>query len=112
MFGFIETFQDPWTAAVFANGDTDYKSGHMYQGYGTRGISKTELVISDLRYEGEDVNRYNFGQYKVKIGPKNKNVESYKGLQEITKFIKESTVQTTTESEWEKVLDMDGILRS
>ncbi|KAG1190059.1 hypothetical protein G6F70_009419 [Rhizopus microsporus] len=34
LFGLIETFQDPWTANVFADGDKDYKGGNLYQGVG------------------------------------------------------------------------------
>lgn len=112
MYGLIETFQDPWNAAVFANGDSNYESGHMYQGYGTRVTRELGPIISDLHYEGTDINRYNVGQYKIKVGPKKKSIKSYEGLQEFTKFVTESSTKTTPESEWEKVLDVDGFLRA
>lgn len=110
LFGLIETFQDPWTAAVFGNGDTDYESGHMYQGYGIHSSKKNGDGVSDLGYN-EDLGYYNRLQYKVKTGPNKKLVESFDELQEFTKFIYDSTAQTSL-SKWDQVIDVEGFLRA
>ncbi|KAI9480423.1 MAG: coth protein-domain-containing protein [Benjaminiella poitrasii] len=113
LFGLIETYQDPWTSNVFADGKEDYTSGHLYQGTGfsLQNIT-TPVAISDLRYEGDNLTAYSLGQYKVKAGPSRKTLDAYKDLQKFTKFINESTVRTMPEYEWEKKLDVDNFLRA
>lgn len=111
LYGLIETFQDPWAAATFAEGDTSYVSGSLYQGTGYM-YADNEFFISDLRYEGSNITRYNNGQYKVKAGPNKKSVEAYTNLQEFTKFINESLVEKTPTDEWESRLNVDGFLRA
>ncbi|KAI8090410.1 coth protein-domain-containing protein [Thamnidium elegans] len=111
LYGLIETFQDPWVAAEFAHGENGYKSGYLYQGIGLALTSSREAKLSDLRYEGIDMASYRAGQYKIKAGKHKKRINAYQDLQEFTKFINESSVSTTPESEWEKKLDIDGFLR-
>ncbi|GAA5798493.1 hypothetical protein HPULCUR_003897 [Helicostylum pulchrum] len=112
LYGLIETFQDPWAAAEFADGEKGYKAGYLYQGIGFSLTSAGVFKVSDLRYEGIDMANYRFGQYKIKAGKHKKRINAYQDLQEFTKFINESSVSTTPESEWEKKLDVDGFLRA
>jgi hypothetical protein len=111
LFGILETYQDPWPANEFANGEKDYKSGLLYQGIGFNNFGRG-AAISDLRYEGKNITKYDLGQYKIKAGPHKKSADAYEDLQKFTKFINESTVETTPESEWEKRIDVDGFLRA
>lgn len=109
----IETFQDPWPAAVFAGGDSNYESGHLYQGIGTNFLKHkdaTEIATSDLHYE-PDLEKYALGQYNVKAGPNRKKIEAFEELQKFTKFINESLMGETTQEEWEKQLHIEGFLR-
>ncbi|KAI9274035.1 coth protein-domain-containing protein [Helicostylum pulchrum] len=112
LYGLIETFQNPWAAAEFADGEKGYKAGYLYQGIGFSVTNAGVLKISDLRYEGIDMANYRVGQYKIKAGKHKKRINAYQDLQEFTKFINESSVSTTPESEWEKKLDVDGFLRA
>ncbi|GAA5798491.1 hypothetical protein HPULCUR_003895 [Helicostylum pulchrum] len=112
LYGLIETFQDPWAAAEFADGKNGYKAGYLYQGTGFNVTSAGVFKSSDLRYEGINMANYNGGQYKIKAGKHKKRINAYQDLQEFTKFINESSVSTTSESEWEKKLDVDGFLRA
>ena len=111
-FGIIENFQEPWTAAVFGHGESDYVSGYLYEGISIGTSIPNKPVASDLRYEGTDINFYNGGQYKIKAGPDKKEASAYKGLQEFTQFVNASTVEKTSPSEWEKRLDVSGFLRA
>ncbi|KAI8090406.1 coth protein-domain-containing protein [Thamnidium elegans] len=112
LYGLIEAFQDPWSATEFADGKKGYKSGYLYQGVGYAQLSSGGFKISDLRYEGIDMANYRAGQYKIKAGKHKKRINAYQDLQEFTKFIDESSVSTTPESEWEKKLDVDGFIRA
>jgi hypothetical protein len=112
LFGLIETFQDPWLSATFANGQDNYESGYLYQGISFNSEARERIRLSDLRYEGTDVSLYDVGQYQIKAGPSKKKASSYKDLQEFTKFINQSTTKNTSENEWEKKLDVEGFLRS
>ncbi|GAA5798492.1 hypothetical protein HPULCUR_003896 [Helicostylum pulchrum] len=112
LYGLIETFQDPWVAAEFADGEKDYGAGYLYQGTGLSQLGSRAYTISDLSYEGVDIENYNGGQYKIKAGKHKKRISSYEYLQEFIKFINETSVSTTSESEWEKKLDVDGFLRA
>ncbi|KAI8098289.1 coth protein-domain-containing protein [Gilbertella persicaria] len=113
LFGLIETFQDPWVATVFANNDKDYASGYLYQGEGFGFDEQEEQVyISDLRYEGTNISKYDFDQYDIKAGPSKNPLEDLIDLQTFTKFINDSSVSTTPESEWEKRLDVDCFSRA
>jgi hypothetical protein len=78
----------------------------LYQGVGFAGPFGKELVLSDLHYEGTNITRYGLGQYKIKAGPSKKSVDSFKDLQEFMKFINDSTTEITSESAWEKRLDI------
>ncbi|GAA5808628.1 hypothetical protein MFLAVUS_002020 [Mucor flavus] len=112
LYGLIETFQDPWAAAEFADGEKGYKAGYLYQGVGFGLLSSGVFKISDLNYEGIDMANYRVGQYKIKAGKHKKRINAYQDLQEFTKFINESSVSTTPESEWENRLDVDGFIRA
>ncbi|KAG2237294.1 hypothetical protein INT48_009027 [Thamnidium elegans] len=112
LYGLIETFQDPWAAAEFADGDKGYEAGYLYQGIGFTLDDSKGFKISDLRYEGINMANYSVGQYKIKAGINKKRINAYQDLQEFTKFIDESSVSTTPESEWEKKLDVDGFIRA
>ncbi|CAO3656949.1 unnamed protein product [Mucor hiemalis] len=109
LYGIIETFQDPWVANEFAGGNKDYTPGYLYQGQGAA-ENQTLPVLSDLSYY-PNVSYYNAGPYKIKAGPSKKNDEDYTNLQKFTKFVSESSANTSTE-EWEKVLDSTSLTRA
>lgn len=111
LYGLIETFQDPWTAATFANGEENYESGSLYQGIGFA-FADYEIFVSDLRYEGTNLSRYANTQYKIKAGPDRKTVDGFANLQQFTKFLNESTLAHTSTDEWESQLHVDGFLRA
>ena len=103
LFGLIETFQDLWTANVFADGDKDYKGGNLYQGVGA-GTNNT----GGLNYLS-NLTAYEDGQYKIKAG----NKKDYTPLQELTKFIADAPVNGTDAVDaWKSKLDMDSVIRS
>ncbi|CEG69366.1 hypothetical protein RMATCC62417_05453 [Rhizopus microsporus] len=103
LFGLIETFQDPWTANVFADGDKDYKGGNLYQGVGA-GTNNT----GGLNYLS-NLTAYRDGQYKIKAG----NKKDYAPLQELTKFIADAPVNGTDAVDaWKSKIDMDSVIRS
>lgn len=108
----IETFNDPWLASEFSNGDKSYKSGDLYQSFGYAGPFGDDLYLSDLRYEGENMTNYSHGQYKIKEGPSKKSSKAYGELKEFIDFINSSTTETTFEIDWEKKLDIDGFFRA
>lgn len=110
-YGFIETFQDPWLANEFADGDKDYKSGYLYQGQ-AMSMTQTQFLVSDLSYYGDNTTLYNLGQYKIKAGTKkDEKPKDYKELLEFTKFINETTNDTSVK-EWNKKLETDGFTRA
>lgn len=109
LYGIIETFQDPWVASEFAGGSKDYTSGYLYQGQAAA-ENATLPVLSDLEYY-PNISYYNAGQYKIKAGPSKKNDVDYADLQKFTKFIADSSTNTTTE-EWEKVFDTTSFMRA
>ncbi|CAO3678535.1 hypothetical protein G6F70_004770 [Rhizopus microsporus] len=102
LFGLIETFQDPWTANVFANGNKDYKSGNLYQGAGPGNNTGGLVYVSNLTAYGD-------GQYKTKAG----NKEDYAPLQELSKFIADVPVSgPDAVAIWKSKLDMDSVIRA
>lgn len=112
LFGLIETFQDPWLANEFAKGDSTYESGNLYQGSAI-GQDGNTTVFSDLSYF-ENTTLYSLGEYQVKAGPaksEKKPEKVYKELQEFTKFIHE-TSENTTVGEWEKRINTEGFVRA
>ncbi|CEG76210.1 hypothetical protein RMATCC62417_11139 [Rhizopus microsporus] len=103
LFGLIETFQDPWAANVFANGDKNYKSGNLYQGTG-QGMDNT----GGLKYQS-NLTAYENGLYKAKAG----NKKNYVPLQELTKFIADAPVSgPDAVAAWKSTLDMDSVIRA
>jgi hypothetical protein len=111
LYGLIETFQDPWTANMFADGDANYKSGYLYQAQ-IAAENQTVPVFSDLSYYGENTTLYSLGQYKIKAGTdKDETPDDYKDLQEFTKYIHSTTINTTVE-DWEKHLDTEVFTRA
>ncbi|KAI8635953.1 coth protein-domain-containing protein [Parasitella parasitica] len=110
-YGIIETFQDPWLANEFANGDENYKSGYLYQGQAFS-LTQTEFYGSDLSYYGNNMTLYSLGQYKIKAGTKSDAVpDDYKELRDFTKFVNETTSATSVE-EWNRKLETDGFIRA
>jgi spore coat protein CotH len=109
LYGLIETFQDPWLASEFADGDKGYKSGELYQGI-LASFTQTEFVISDLGYMGENVTKYSLGQYKMKAGENKKKEEGFVALKDFTKFVNGTTKDTSVD-EWEKHIDTKAFLR-
>ncbi|CAO3661801.1 unnamed protein product [Rhizopus stolonifer] len=109
LFGVIETFQDPWPADEFSNGEKDYSSGYLYQGHIMATENPPMQHLSDLSYY-ENLTDYSLGEYSIKAGPNRTKVEGYYALQNFTKFIHEAS-NTTSESDWEKYLDNQSFLR-
>ncbi|CEP09735.1 hypothetical protein [Parasitella parasitica] len=110
-YGIIETFQDPWLANEFANGDKKYKSGYLYQGQ-TFSMTQTEFYPSDLGFYGNNLTLYSLGQYKIKAGAKDDAApKDYKELRDFSKFINETTDATSVD-EWNAKLETDGFIRA
>lgn len=105
----IETFQDPWLANEFADGNNEYKSGYLYQAV-TIKENQTIPVISDLSYYS-NLSFYSAGEYKIKAGPTKENDADYVDLQEFTKFVSEANISTAS-SEWDTHLECEGFIRS
>ncbi|EIE79697.1 hypothetical protein RO3G_04402 [Rhizopus delemar RA 99-880] len=110
LYGLIETFQDPWLANEFANGDKSYESGYLYQGVLVGNNQSEWRFISDLSYR-ENITTYALGEYKIKAGPSKDEVQAYAALQDFTKFVYEAS-NTTTINDWEKHIDTEGFLRA
>lgn len=110
LFGIIETFQDPWPADEFSNGDKDYSSGYLYQGHIMAAENPPMQHLSDLSYY-ENLTDYSLGEYSIKAGPNRTKVEGYSALQNFTKFVHEVS-NTTSESDWEEYLDNESFLRA
>ncbi|KAI9480424.1 MAG: coth protein-domain-containing protein [Benjaminiella poitrasii] len=111
LYGLIETFQDPWLANVFANGDKDYRSGFLYQGR-VLGDNQTEIFFSDLSYYGENLTTYSLGQYEIKAGDQEQGTpEDFEQLKEFTKFINETDENTSVDI-WASRLDTEGFIRA
>ena len=109
LYGLIETFQDPWPANEFANGDKSYASGYLYQAL-TIAPNQTVPALSDLEYF-PNLTYYSGGEYKIKAGPSKTADQDFLDLQEFTKFISEASDNTTLE-EWNTHLDVDGFMRA
>jgi hypothetical protein len=109
LYGIVETFQDPWLASEFANGDKSYTSGYLYQG-GFAGKNQTVLAISDLEYFS-NLSHYNAGEYKIKAGPSKINDADFLDLQAFTKFVSEAN-DTTSVDDWSKQIDTNGFIRA
>lgn len=107
----IETFQDPWTANEFANGDKDYKPGYLYQGQ-VIGENQNQIYVSDLSYYGENTTIYSLGQYKIRSGTKkDEKPKDYEELKDFTKFVNQTTSATTVD-EWNSKFETDGFMRA
>ncbi|KAG1230998.1 hypothetical protein G6F68_019240 [Rhizopus microsporus] len=50
LFGIIDTFKGNWLANVFADGDSSYKNGYLYQGLFATPESGAFNHTSDLSY--------------------------------------------------------------
>ncbi|KAI8970671.1 coth protein-domain-containing protein [Pilobolus umbonatus] len=111
IFGFIETYQDPWLANKFAGGDTKYKSGYLYQGSGYEITTLTPKTFADLTYLEGNYTLYSSGQYKIKAGPSEDFPEDYAELDNFTKFIHFAN-ENTTADEWNAVIDAESFIRS
>lgn len=112
LFGLIDTFKDPWLANIFANGDSKYKNGDLFQGLFGTPESMALNLTSDLSYY-TNLTLYEQGQYKIKQEAYGSKKDDYKPLQKFTKFIKEAPTNSSDAVEkWQKKLDTDSFLRS
>ncbi|KAL0092374.1 coth protein-domain-containing protein [Phycomyces blakesleeanus] len=112
LYGLIETFKDPWLQNEFAHGDENYENGPLYQGSYLSPVSSREGLISDLSYYGDNITKYELGQYKIKEDPA-KGEPSFQLLMDFTKFISEAPTNTSDAVEvWQKTFDTDSFLRS
>ncbi|KAG1138751.1 hypothetical protein G6F37_010273 [Rhizopus arrhizus] len=104
LFGLIETFQDPWTALEFGDGDEDYDGGNVYQ---ANGRSSTHHD-SDLGYM-KNLTAYGDGQYELKAGKKG----DFAPLQKLTRFIADAPVEDKNIVDiWNSKINMDTYLRA
>ncbi|RCI04257.1 hypothetical protein CU098_001162, partial [Rhizopus stolonifer] len=108
LFGIIDTFQNPWLANVFADGDKDHKNGYLYQGVFQTAQSAAQNHTSDLSYY-DNITAYADGQYKIKVEAHKGKKDNFKPLMEFTKFVAEGSQDVNA---WKKKLDMDAFLRS
>jgi hypothetical protein len=109
LFGIIEDFSNRWLKNEFADGDKQYQPGELYQGDMTD-LKKDTGLVANLAYY-EDLADYNMKQYSAQAGKNKKNKpQVFEALQDFTKFINESTKDTSIE-EWEEHLDIESFLR-
>ncbi|KAG1604364.1 hypothetical protein G6F47_000989 [Rhizopus delemar] len=108
LYGIIDTFKGPWLSNVFADGDSSYKHGYLYQAksYGANNH------ISDLSYY-ENITAYADGEYKIKEEATDREKDNYQPLMDLTKFIAKAPINSSDAfKEWNEILDMDSVLRS
>ncbi|KAI8970672.1 coth protein-domain-containing protein [Pilobolus umbonatus] len=110
-YGIMESFDNTWLRAKFADADRHYKPGYLYQGNAFPPGGYDINFIADLSYHFGDYEAYGAGQYKVKGGPEKKTLEDYEELDKFALFINETNVNTSLEK-WNNHLDVDGFLRS
>jgi spore coat protein CotH len=112
LFGIIENFKDPWLANTFANGDSNYKNGNLYQGVGFSPASIAVNHTSDLDFYN-NITAYSDGQYEIQQRAYNSKTDDYKPLMKFTEFIaKAPTNGTGAVAVWKKHLDTDSFLRT
>ncbi|KAG1045231.1 hypothetical protein G6F43_011316 [Rhizopus delemar] len=108
LYGIIDTFKGPWFSDVFADGDSSYKNGYLYQSKAMGANNNT----ADLSYN-ENITAYADGQYKIKEEATGGEKDNYKPLMDLTKFIAEApTNSSDAVNEWNKKFDMDSVIRS
>ncbi|KAG1110815.1 hypothetical protein G6F42_015217 [Rhizopus arrhizus] len=108
LFGIVDAFNDPWLSNVFADGDSSYKHGYLYQAK----LSGANNHTSDLSYY-ENITAYADGQYKIKEEATGGEKDNYKPLMDLTKFIAEApTNSSDAVNEWNKKFNMDSVIRS
>ncbi|KAI8382351.1 coth protein-domain-containing protein [Blakeslea trispora] len=113
LFGIIDTFQNPWMANVFEDGDKDYENGNLYQGVFETLESGREKHISDLDFYDGNITAYQDGQYKVKVNAKGDKEDDYQPLMDFTEFIANAPIEGPKAVEaWKQKLDVDAFLRS
>ncbi|KAI8880086.1 coth-domain-containing protein [Backusella circina FSU 941] len=110
LYGLIDSYHDPWVAGEFANGDEGYLSGDMYEGTFAE-LTQKEFIISDLKYWGENLTKYELGQYKYIPGKKGHTQENFTALKDFTRFVDQTTENTPLE-EWEKYFEVNGFMRN
>jgi spore coat protein CotH len=112
LFGIIETFKNPWLANSFANGDTKYKNGNLYQGAFTTPQASAVNRTSDLSFY-DNITAYADGQYEIKEEASESKKDDWKPLMDFTEFIaKAPTSETNAVASWKKQLDTDSFLRA
>ncbi|KAG1150521.1 hypothetical protein G6F37_001823 [Rhizopus arrhizus] len=112
LFGIIDTFKSNWLANVFADGDSSYKNGYLYQGLFTTPESSAFNHTSDLSYM-DNTTAYGEGQYKIKEEASKGEKDNWEPLQKFTKFIADAPTNTSDAVKtWNKHLDTDSFLRS
>ncbi|KAG1137492.1 hypothetical protein G6F37_011205 [Rhizopus arrhizus] len=108
LFGIVDAFNDPWLSNVFADGDSSYKHGYLYQAK----LSGANNHTSDLSYY-ENITAYADGQYKIREEATGGEKVNYKPLMDLTKFIAEApTNGSDAVNEWNKKFNMDSVIRS
>ncbi|KAI8146997.1 coth protein-domain-containing protein [Fennellomyces sp. T-0311] len=109
LFGFIESFKNPFLRNEFNNGKK-YSQGNLYQGLFAANATNPDLTnISDLSYKGENQTTYELGQYKIKEDPSDGN-PSFLPLINLIKFIADAPCDDV--EAWKRKFDMDSVLRS
>jgi spore coat protein CotH len=81
----------------------------MYEGTFAE-LTQKEFIISDLKYLGENLTKYELGQYKYIPGKKGHTEEDFTALKDFTRFVDQSTEDTPLE-EWEKYFEANGFMR-
>ncbi|KAG1149569.1 hypothetical protein G6F37_008646 [Rhizopus arrhizus] len=108
LFGIIDTFKDPWLSNVFANGDSSYEHGYLYQSKSSGANNHS----ADLSYYN-NVTAYADGEFKIKEEATKGEKDNYKPLMDFTKFIAEAPINGSDAiKEWNKKLDTETFLRS
>ncbi|RCH96627.1 hypothetical protein CU097_009932 [Rhizopus azygosporus] len=110
LFGIIEDFNTQWLQNEFAGNIKNYRVGRLYQGQGffKQGLA---FAVSDLAYE-EDITKYAVGQYDVEEPSEGVTLKDLVPLQDFTRFIRDSSVETTPIEVWEQKMNMESFIRA
>lgn len=110
LFGIIEDFNTQWLQNEFAGNIKNYRVGRLYQGQGffKQGLA---FAVSDLAYE-EDIAKYAVGQYDVEEPSEGVTLKDLVPLQDFTRFIRDSSVETTPIEAWEQKMNMESFIRA
>ena len=107
LFGLVEHLRDSWLSTEFANGDSNFQQGILYQAKLMSPQSQAVNHSSDLSYYADNETAYSDGQYNIKAEPSSGEAD-YGPLMKLTKFIAEGSLDS---NEWERHFDTESVIR-